>query len=186
MLLKHIQPSTFPKTTPSEELRSTTTTPPILHSDMLQFLETLESASTSSAMSSQQCKEFTQSVGGERHRCTRTLRHIPPFCWQHRKSAREAANALDATGGLPQAAMLQYLTAGPDTNFEAGLINAQPHPRSTNVLEHVAEKPAGGPDLGALERPLEITQMILSELSLPDLGSLMSVNCCFRSSECHA
>lgn len=136
-------------------------------------------------MPSRTCEALSRSAKNEHHHCSRTVSNNFLFCWPQIDQGRAAAESLNSNGALLQSAMLQHLTDGPDKDFEDFLVSTYSTPKSTSVVENVEDQASGGPSLGALELPLEILHMILSELTFPDLEPFNSVNTRAQSSESH-
>lgn len=108
--------------------------------------------------------------------CARQQTKGSSYCWQHTAFLREVAKSLNNTTDRDSlnAALLVHLTVEP---------KATPGDRKTPAvhalegLEHSQE----GPSLGALEQPVEVIQIIISQLSLRDLRNFKAVNSRARS-----
>ena len=110
-------------------------------------------------------------------RCSREATEGFPYCWQHGRLAHEAARSLDTTGEALDIALLCIL-AGKGSGAERcdQIPDLSPSARySTSALKSLGGR-ENRPPLGVLEQPVEIAQMILSELSLPDLQNFKAVN----------
>ena len=109
-------------------------------------------------------------------RCSRQATEGFPYCWRHGRLAHEAAGSLDTTGEALDIALLCIL-AGKGSGAERcdQIPDLSPSARySIGALKSLGGR-ENGPSLGALEQPVEKAQMILSELSLPDLQNFKAV-----------
>ena len=126
---------------------------------------------------SRQCRIHVHDGNGYQYQCSRSSTQELPFCWQHKKRARENAKALNSSGAPLKAAVLEHLTLGSDRTFEDTYLLKQPSiTKSIQAFHPFDEDTATKSSLGQLDCPLEIFQMILSQLSLYDIEAFLRVN----------
>ena len=99
-----------------------------------------------------------------------------PYYWQHGRLAYEATRSLNTTGEALNMTLHCILASkGSGTERRDQIPDLSPSARySTSALKSLGGQ-ENRPPLGVLEQPVEIAQMILSELSLPDLQNFKAV-----------